>query len=1038
MTAVNPQVKDIERITQNRVVQFFKDALGYEYLGNREYRENNSNIEVDLLKSWLVKQEKYSDEIISKAISYLQKVAGDQQKPLYDINREVYEKLRYGQNIKEQENKPWVHVHFIDWKHPENNHFAIAEEVTVVGTHDKRPDIVIYVNGIALWALELKRSKVSISEGIRQNLDNQQKKFIKPFFATQQLVMAGNDTQWLQYGTIETPEKYYLTWKEETGEEHKNILDRHIAQLLNKERLIDILYNFIVFDAGIKKLARHNQYFAVKASQISLKKREGGIIRHTQGSGKSLTMVWLAKWIKENIDHSRVLIITDRIELDEQIEKVFLWVNDSLYRTKSGKDLLDQLNQNTHSLIGSLVHKFGNGHGTEDQSYDEYIADIKKDLPSNFQPQGDLYVFVDECHRTQSGKLHKAMKELLPNAIFIWFTGTPLLKKDKATSLETFGKHIHTYKFDEAISDKVVLDLKYEARNIEQKIVSQDRIDAWFESKTQWLSDLAIKELKKKWGTMQKVLSSKSRLERIVADIIFDFETKPRLQLWRGNAMLVAGSIYEACKYYELFAGAGFKKCAIVTSYKPNVATIKGETTGDDELPENIKKYETYREMIASYYDITKDEASQDQYIEKFEKEIKNKFVKEPGQMRLLIVVDKLLTGFDAPPATYLYIDKSMQDHWLFQAICRVNRLDEHDQWDEFDKDYGYIIDYKDLFKSMGSAIKDYTEGAFEEYDSGDVSGLLKDRLEEAKKKLDDTLEQVKALTEWVKTPKGINEYKEYFIEESVDQKDEKEQMRLEFYKQVSSLVRAYTNIANEMKEAGYSKSETLQIKEDVQYFTDLRDEIKLMSSDYLDLKRFNPAMRHLIDSYIQAEESQKISSFENTSLLEIIIKEGIQAAIEKLPKKIGKEKDAVAETIENNIRKLVTDEQAVNPKYYEKMSAILDDLVKKRKEKSIKYEQYLKEIAKLAEMVMGKEDPTSAYPPSIKGSIARKALYDNLWQDEELAIRIDERIREVKQDNWKSTTVKARIVEHAINEILEDEELSKMIFGIVKEQNEY
>ena len=1037
MTPNNPQVGDIERLAQNRVVKFFQDVLGYDYLGNREYRENNSNIEADLVKAWLSEQKKYSDEVINKAILQLQKIATDQVKSLYDINKEVYGMLRYGIEIKEQVGRPSVHVHFIDWANPQKNSFAIAEEVTIVGPHDKRPDVAIYVNGIALWVLELKRSKVSISEGIRQNLDNQQKKFIRPFFATQQLIMAGNDTQGLQYGTIETPEKYYLTWKEDIGSEHQNILDRHIFQLLHKERLLDMIHKFVVFDAGIKKLARHNQYFAVKASQESLKKREGGIIRHTQGSGKSLTMVWLAKWIRENIDNSRVLIITDRVELDEQIEKVFVGVNEELYRTKSGKDLLEQLNQNHHSLIGSLVHKFGNNQGTEDQSYEDYIADIRKTLPKNFNPQWDLYVFVDECHRTQSWKLHKAMKEILPNAVFIWFTGTPLLKKDKATSKETFGKYIHTYKFDEAISDKVVLDLRYEARNIEQKIVSQDKIDIWFESKTQWLSDLAVKELKKKRWTMQKVLSSKERLERIVADVLFDFETKPRLQLGRGNAMLVAGSIYEACKYYELFVGAGFTKCAIVTSFKPNVAAIRNETTGEDELSENVKKYEVYNHMIASYFGI-KTEEVKDQHIEDFEKDIKKKFVKDPGQMRLLIVVDKLLTGFDAPPATYLYIDKSMQDHWLFQAICRVNRLDENDQWDEFDKDYWYIIDYKDLFQSMGKAIKDYTEWAFEWYDDKDVSGLLKDRLEEAKKKLDETLEQVKALTEWVKAPKGINEYKDYFIAGEGELKDEKEQLRLEFYKKVSSLVRAYTNIANEMADAGYSKQESQQIKTDVEYFTDLRDELKLMSSDYLDLKRLNPAMRHLIDSYIQAEDSQKILAFENTSLLEIIIKEGIQAAIEKLPKKIGKEKDAVAETIENNIRKLVTDEQAVNPKYFEKMSTILDELVKKRKEKSIKYEQYLKEIAKLAEMVMGKEDPTSAYPAGIKGSMARKALYDNLWKDEELAIKLDETIRRVKQDNWRSSTVKARILEYAINQILDDEVLTKTIFGIVKEQNEY
>lgn len=1037
MTPNNPQVWDIERLAQNRLVKFFHDVLDYDYLGNREYRENNSNIEVDILKSRLVKQEKYSEGAIKKAVAELVKIATDQQKSLYEINKEVYHMLRYGVSIKDQASKPSTHVHFIDWWMPNNNHFAIAEEVTIEGPHNKRPDIVLYINGIALWVIELKRSKISISEGIRQNLDNQKKEFIRPFFVTQQLVMAGNDTQWLSYGTIETPEKYYLTWKEDVWEEYENILDRHIYQLLSKERFLDVIHNFVVFDAGIKKLARQNQYFAVKKAQDSFKKREGGIIWHTQWSWKSLTMVWLAKWIRENITDSRVLVITDRVELDEQIEKVFLGVNENLYRTVSGKDLLEQLGKKDESLIGSLVHKFWrNQDAGPDQSYEEYIEEIRKLLPTNFKPQGDLYVFVDECHRTQSGKLHRAMKEILPNAIFVWFTGTPLLKKDKSTSLETFGKYIHTYKFDEAISDKVVLDLRYEARNIDQKIIAQDKIDAWFESKTQGLSPLGIAELKKKWGTMQKVLSSQSRLNKIVADILFDFETKPRLQLGRGNAMLVAGSIYEACKYYELFVGAGFTKCAIVTSYKPNVSTIKWESTGDEEISDNIKKFDVYKKMIAAYFNISEDDATQDQYILDFEKDIKRKFVKDPGQMRLLIVVDKLLTWFDAPPATYLYIDKNMQDHGLFQAICRVNRLDENDQWDEFDKDYGYIIDYKDLFKSVQWAINDYTSWAFEWYDKSDVTGLLKDRLEESKKKLDDTLEQVQALIEWVKAPKWINEYKDYFIWEWGE---DKEQLRLEFYKKVSSLVRAYTNIANEMAEAWYTKDESQKIKEDVEYFTDLRDEIKLMSSDYLDLKRFNPAMRHLIDSYIQADESEKISAFDNTSLLEIIVKEWIESAIKKLPKAIGKEKDAIAETIENNIRKLVTDEQAVNPVYYEKMSSILEELVKKRKQKSIEYQEYLKRIAELAEMALHKEDPTSNYPAAIKWSFARKALYDNLWQDEDLALKLDQKIRDVKPHDWRNQKAKMNIVFNAILQILnDDEELTKMIFSIVKEQHEY
>ena len=278
------------------------------------------------------------------------------------------------------------------------------------------------------------------------------------------------------------------------------------------------------------------------------------------------------------------------------------------------------------------------------------------------------------------------------------------------------------------------MDLQYEAREVDQTITSQDKIDQWFEVKTKGLTDYAKAELKRRWGTMQKVLSSQPRLNRIVADIMLDMELKDRLMSGRGNALLIAGDIYQACQYYELFQNSGLKKCAIITSYNGDINQIKGESTGEDDETENIYKYETYQKMLQYYEDLYPEIKTRG-----FEEVIRGKFVKEPGQMKLLIVVDKLLTGFDAPPATYLYIDKSMQDHGLFQAICRVNRLDGED------KDYGYIIDYKDLFNSLSEAVKDYTSEAFDGFDKDDVAGLLKDRLTKAKENLDSALERVKS-----------------------------------------------------------------------------------------------------------------------------------------------------------------------------------------------------------------------------------------------------------------------------------------------------
>ena len=428
-------------------------------------------------------------------------------------------------------------VWLIDWKNPLKNDFAIAEEVTVYASnakaYNKRPDVVLYVNGIALGILELKRSTVSVAEGIRQNLDNQKKVFIEHFFSTMQLVMAGNDTEGLRQGTIGTKEKYYLTWKEDSPIE--NLLDRHLTQICNKDRFLEIIHNFIVYDRGVKKLCRHNQYFGTKAAQEFIRRREGGIIWHTQGSGKSLTMVWLTKWIRENMRDARVLIITDRTELDEQIEKVFFGVNETIYRTQSGADLIGTLNATTPWLICSLIHKFLGKNSSEEEEGDiaGYVAEIKRALPSDFRAKGDLYVFVDECHRTQSGDLHEAMKTILPNAMFIGFTGTPLLKADKKKSIEIFGPYIHTYKYDDAVKDKVVLDLRYEARDIDQNITSQKKIDDWFEAKTNNLTDLAKAQLKQRWGTLQKLMSSRSRLEMIVADVLMDMAKRPPPHGWK-------------------------------------------------------------------------------------------------------------------------------------------------------------------------------------------------------------------------------------------------------------------------------------------------------------------------------------------------------------------------------------------------------------------------------------------------------------------------------------------------------------------------
>jgi len=1043
------KVGQIERAAQNRIVKLFQEVLKYGYLGNLEKEEENSNVDEALLTAHLSRQG-YSSSLINKALFEFKKlVTINTSDDLYQANKNVYAALRYGIHVKEEAGENKTTIHLIDWKNPQNNDFAIAEEVTIKGQHGKRPDIVMYINGIAIGVLELKRSTISVSEGIRQNNDNQKHLFIKPFYTTIQLVMAGQDVEGLRYAAIDTSEKYYLKWKEVSEESNpndsylltitkpireqankaNNLLDKHIIEMLGKERLLEILHDFVVFDRGQKKLCRPNQYFGLKAAQEHIRQKEGGIIWHTQGSGKSLTMVWLTKWIREYNPNARVLIITDRDELDKQIEKVFKGVGEDIFRCipKDGKSggavLIEKLNDTKPWLLCSLIHKFGNKEEGADKTkdYDSYLEELKNSLPKDFKPKGDFYVFVDECHRTQSGDLNKAMRQLLgENALFIGFTGTPIMQADKKRSIEIFGKYIHTYKFDEAVKDGVVLDLRYEARDIEQKITSLDKIDTWFDSKTKGLTDFAKIDLKQKWGTMKKVFSSVGRLQKIVADILLDMETRERLQNGRGNAILVSDSIYNACRFYQLFQDAGFTRCAIVTSFAPSYSDIKGEGEG---YTEKLMQYDIYQKMLNG------------KSTEDFEDEVKKRFIDEPAQMKLLIVVDKLLTGFDAPSATFLYIDKSMRDHGLFQAICRVNRLDGDD------KDYGYIIDYKDLFGSLESAYKDFTSKAFEDYDKSDVEGLLSDRLTKGKERLDDALETIKALCEPVVPPKGTKEYIAYFCGNPQLKEDLKdtEPKRVALYKAVISLIRVYANIADEMEEAGYKPIEIEAIKNDLKHFESVRKEIQLASGDWVDLKQYEPAMRHLIDSYIAAEESEKVSAFDDFSLVELLVKDG-KSALDKLPNNIKKNKQAMAETIENNLRKVIIEESPTNPIYYEKMSVLLDELIKQRNEEAAEYEKYLDKIIKLA-MQVKKPETGNDYPQSINTQ-AKRALYDNLDKDGDLTIAMNSAIIYGKHDDWEGTLTKEKHLKNkVIKPILEEyKKLEKLdpIFEIIKQQKEY
>jgi len=991
--------KTDEKVIQENTINLLK-SMGYIFISQEDnVNFRNGKLSDVLLKDILVNQLQKLNSFEYKGITYpfspknianaVDSLDESLNEGLMTANAKITDQLILGNSYQEElidGVKKSFSLKYIDFKNIENNVFHFTEEYSVsrqtLNERDKtrRPDIVLFINGIPFGVIELKKSSVETEQGISQMIRNQLKGEIPHLFKFAQITLAGNNHS-PKYATTGTPKKFYATWEEDVRENISKLiidrtpskLDNTIYSLFEKKRVIELLHSFIIFDNKVKKIARYQQYFAIKEIIKKIDKldatgrRGGGLIWHTQGSGKSLTMVMLTRVIKREIPNSKVVVVTDRKDLDRQIHSTFNKSEIEATRARSGKELV-QLLQSGKSVITTLIHKF------ETVQKEKVILD-----------DPNIFILVDESHRTQGGDLNKAMKKVFPSACYLGFTGTPLMKKEKST-ISKFGGLLHKYTIDQAVRDGAVLPLLYEGRLVDQWISDENGLDRKFDVLSRDLNDEQKLDLKKKWARFQKVASSERRLEMIMLDINEHFIKN--IQGTGFKAMLATSSKYEAIKYHKLFEELGDIKTAFVIS-------APDSREGYESIDEDNKAFinEEWQKIIKKYGD-------EDRYLEK----VKDEFV-EGEEIELLIVVSKLLTGFDAPRATILYIDKELKEHNLLQAIARVNRLYDG-------KDFGFIIDYRGLLGNLDSALTSYS--SLDGFEEEDLVGTVIDIKEE--------IARVKTyysyLEELFKNVENKNDQESYevFLAD--------EDIRKEFYEYLSNYGRALKlALSSDKIDEIFGDEEIKEYKLKMKFYSNLRVSIKIRYHESVDFGKYEKQMQKLLDTFISAEDVHQLTKLVN------IFDEDFETEIERI---VGD--NARADTILSALSATITEKMDSNPAYYEKLSLRIKEIIEAYKNDRLSDEEKLKNAKDIRNLLMTKDVETDEnYPDSIKHNKCARAIFDNMTDEfnkllgssseevlESVSISFNDIFKESsKKPDWVNNTNVTNQIDGQIEDIL-------------------